>query len=197
MLDVRVPTYWSLLFSNWKVRALHFVFTTTSQLVVFIFGDPREWTKPPTGPQTNGPQTISWTSRLSIPYHPWDWYIYLHLPSKITHSGKNMLYILPGLQSQPFPTRKKSVRILPELCKFQSKIPGQTRGEKNGGNSGVFVSLVMASQFCSHFHPDPWGRFPFLTNIFQLGWFNHQLVTWKKHLRKIAVTIRLRWAFVS
>ena len=32
-----------------------------------------------------------------------------------------------------------------------------------GGNPIIF-----------YFHPETWGRFPFLTNIFQMGWFNHQ-----------------------
>ena len=27
-----------------------------------------------------------------------------------------------------------------------------------------------------YFHPDPWGRLSTLINIFQMGWFNHQLV---------------------
>ena len=29
-------------------------------------------------------------------------------------------------------------------------------------------------QLCFYFHPDPWGRWSNLTNIFQMGW-NHQL----------------------
>ena len=30
-------------------------------------------------------------------------------------------------------------------------------------------------------HPEPWEDEPNLTNIFQMGWFNHQLV-WNLHL---------------
>ena len=26
-----------------------------------------------------------------------------------------------------------------------------------------------------YFHPEDWGNDPILTNIFQMGWFNHQL----------------------
>ena len=94
------------------------------------------------------------------------------------------VWVLYALHSSrtPIPTfpqpAKKNVRILPELCKFQSKIPGQNRGgNKTWGVPGVFVLLVMASQIFSHFHPDPWEKIPFLTHMFQVGWFNHQLVT--------------------
>ena len=27
-----------------------------------------------------------------------------------------------------------------------------------------------------YFHPEPWWNDPILTNMFQMGWFNHQLV---------------------
>ena len=41
-----------------------------------------------------------------------------------------------------------------------------------GGNSNTFLN----------FHPKPWGRFRFwLSHIFQMGWFNHQLVSWSAH----------------
>jgi len=33
---------------------------------------------------------------------------------------------------------------------------------------------VVATQTFFIFTPIPWGRFPILTNIFQMGWFNHQ-----------------------
>ena len=32
----------------------------------------------------------------------------------------------------------------------------------------------MATQIFFYFHPELWGRFPNLPNIFQWGWFNHQ-----------------------
>ena len=40
----------------------------------------------------------------------------------------------------------------------------------DGGNSNIIYLL--------NFHPEPWGRLPTcLTNVYQMGWFNHQLVS--------------------
>ena len=45
------------------------------------------------------------------------------------------------------------------------KTPNKIGGRFGGGFVHIFVN----------FHPEFWGRFPILTNIFQMGWFNHQL----------------------
>ena len=43
-----------------------------------------------------------------------------------------------------------------------------------GHGSSDLTRLVVSHMF--YFHPENWERFPFLTYIFQLGWFNHQPV---------------------
>ena len=48
----------------------------------------------------------------------------------------------------------------------------------NGGEEGSDKFLVVvATQICCYFHSENWGRwthFWLITNIFQMGWFNHQ-----------------------
>ena len=46
------------------------------------------------------------------------------------------------------------------------RLPACQVGFLGGGNSNIF-----------YVHPEHWGKMnPFWTNIFQMGWFNHQLV---------------------
>ena len=39
---------------------------------------------------------------------------------------------------------------------------------------GDFHCHVSLLEGMFYFHPETWGKIPILTNIFQMGWFNHQ-----------------------
>ena len=41
----------------------------------------------------------------------------------------------------------------------------------------TYLTWLVATQIFFNFHPEPWGNDPILTNIFEMGWFNHHLVT--------------------
>ena len=91
------------------------------------------------------------------------------------------------------PTRKKKTSGFFQSCvSFNPKSQAKTGGETKHGVCQVFLFCWWwQGQIFSHFHPDPWEKIPFLTHMFQVGWFNHQLVTWKQNIcGKIAVKIR-------
>ena len=60
----------------------------------------------------------------------------------------------------------KKVNKISFTYKIPNKKSPSIRNKKKlgGGNSNMF-----------YFHTENWGRFPILTHIFQMGWFNHQL----------------------
>ena len=142
-------------------------------------------------------------------------YLPTNLPSKSPiHVGKStspmdgngyyMLYILPflpGLQSpipNLSPTSHKNLSGFFQSCvSFNPKSQAKNGETKTWGKLRCFCFVGGGSfQIFSHFHLDPWGRFPCLTNIFQLGWFDHQLVTWKNNCEKSQSRFGFRWTFV-
>ena len=52
-------------------------------------------------------------------------------------------------------------------------------------NIGKPIGVGLVSNIC-YFHPDPWGNDPiYITHIFQVGWFNHQLGDYGRHFMEV------------
>ena len=75
---------------------------------------------------------------------------------------------------------------------------------------GVFSGAMLVSRMVSklgdgnsntfYFYPENWGRHPIwlnLTNIFQMGWFNHQLVSDRYLVQDFAIWFILYWFIMN
>ena len=45
------------------------------------------------------------------------------------------------------------------------------------------------SQICFYLHPENWRRFPNLTDILQMGWFNHQLIIFRVFFSRCSTVV--------
>ena len=58
---------------------------------------------------------------------------------------------------------------------------------KSGKKHIITLSKVVATQIFLYFRPDPWGKIPIFTHMFQMGWFNHQLLVYRTNVSTFEV----------
>ena len=80
--------------------------------------------------------------------------------------GDNVILVVPVLRQHPL--RGMNLRLM--ICLVPTKCSPHTM---SGKKYYLRIYLVVSKIF--YFHPYL-GKIPILTNIFQRGWFNHQLV---------------------